>query len=75
MICFLFFFFNNFSYLINFLFNFSKSLNCSDAAKQLAIASASMRYVNQRERKLLAQRAVHTNPTNKEAWSSLIACL
>ncbi|XP_055636051.1 tetratricopeptide repeat protein 37 [Toxorhynchites rutilus septentrionalis] len=43
-----------------------------DAAKWLAVASEAMRPVDERRRKILAQKAVHVDPTCKEAWSSLI---
>lgn len=45
------------------------------AAKSLAIASEAMRLIDQTKRQKLAQRAVHLNPTCKEAWGALIACL
>lgn len=45
-----------------------------EGAKSLAMASEAMRYVNQNIRMKLAQRAVHINPTCKEAWAALITC-
>lgn len=45
-----------------------------DASKSLAIASEAMKHVDKKERKLLAQKAVHLNPTCMEALSALNAC-
>lgn len=56
-----------------FLFLFSEN-SSMEGAKSLALASEAMRYVNQNIRKKLAQRAVHINPTCKEAWAALITC-
>lgn len=43
-------------------------------ARSLALASEAMRCVNQKRRQLLAQRAVHVNPTCREAWAALLMC-
>lgn len=45
-----------------------------EAAKSLVMASEAMSFVDQQARKKFAQRAVHLNPTCKEAWSALILC-
>lgn len=45
-----------------------------DCAKSMAMASEAMRFVDQKIRKKLAQRAILLNPTCKEAWSALILC-
>lgn len=49
-----------------------RSTHARDAAKWLAVASEAVRPVDERRRKVLAQKAVHVDPTCKEAWSSLI---
>lgn len=46
-----------------------------EAAKSMAIASEAMEGVDKYSRKKLAQRAVHLNPTCKEAWGALISSL
>ncbi|XP_058821841.1 tetratricopeptide repeat protein 37 [Topomyia yanbarensis] len=51
------------------------STRAEDAAKWLAVASEAARPVDERRRRILAQKAVHVNPTCKEAWSSLIRIL
>lgn len=38
------------------------------------MASEAMRCVDQNRRKLLAQRAVHVNPTCRQAWAALLMC-
>lgn len=45
------------------------------AAKSMAIASEAMEGVNKHLKKKLAQKAVHLNPTCKEAWGALITSL
>nr|XP_029718671.1 tetratricopeptide repeat protein 37 isoform X2 [Aedes albopictus] len=49
-----------------------RSTLARDAAKWLAVASEAVRPVNEHRRKILAQKAIHVDPTCKEAWSSLI---
>ncbi|XP_055603206.1 tetratricopeptide repeat protein 37 [Uranotaenia lowii] len=50
----------------------SGSTRAVDAAKWLAVASEAVRPVDERKRRILAQKAVHVDPTCKEAWSALI---
>lgn len=45
------------------------------AAKSMAIASEAMEGVNKHLKNKLAQKAVHLNPTCKEAWGALITSL
>lgn len=53
----------------------SKSIDSSEqGAKSLAMASEAMRCVDQHRRKKLAQRAVHVNPTCRQAWAALLMC-
>ncbi|XP_065092594.1 tetratricopeptide repeat protein 37 [Ochlerotatus camptorhynchus] len=52
-----------------------RSTRARDAANWLAVASEAVRPVDERRRKVLAQKAVHVDPTCKEAWSSLIRIL
>lgn len=40
-----------------------------------AMASEAMRHVNQKERKIFAQKAIHINPECKEARGALKLCL
>ncbi|XP_039441713.1 tetratricopeptide repeat protein 37 [Culex pipiens pallens] len=51
------------------------STRAEDAAKWLAVASEAVRPVDERRRRVLAQKAVHVDPTCREAWSSLIRVL
>ncbi|XP_062562962.1 tetratricopeptide repeat protein 37 isoform X2 [Armigeres subalbatus] len=52
-----------------------RSTIARDAAKWLAVASEAVRPVDVQRRKILAQKAIHVDPTCKEAWSSLIRIL
>lgn len=52
-----------------------RSTIARDAAKWLAVASEAVRPVNEHRRRILAQKAIHVDPTCKEAWSSLIRIL
>ncbi|XP_055540464.1 tetratricopeptide repeat protein 37 isoform X2 [Wyeomyia smithii] len=52
-----------------------RSTRSDEAAKWLAVASEAVRPVDIKRRKILAQKAVHVDPSCKEAWSSLIRIL
>ncbi|XP_053691442.1 tetratricopeptide repeat protein 37 [Sabethes cyaneus] len=52
-----------------------RSTQSNDAAKWLAVASEAVRPVDAKRRRILAQKAVHVDPSCKEAWSSLIRIL
>lgn len=43
------------------------------AAKSMAIASEAMEGVNKHLKNKLAQKAVHLNPSCREAWGALIS--
>uniref|UniRef100_A0A182PIB7 Tetratricopeptide repeat protein 37 n=1 Tax=Anopheles epiroticus TaxID=199890 RepID=A0A182PIB7_9DIPT len=43
-----------------------------DAARWLAVASEAIRPLDNRRCRILAQQAVHTDPTNREAWGSFL---
>ncbi|XP_058454804.1 tetratricopeptide repeat protein 37 isoform X2 [Malaya genurostris] len=60
------------SALILDLHDSQRNTKSEDAAKWLAVASEAVRPVDEHRRKILAQKAVHVNPTCKEAWSALI---
>lgn len=63
------------SALVLDLHDTQSSTRARDAAKWLAVASEAVRPVDEHRRKILAQKAVHVDPTCKEAWSSLIRIL
>lgn len=42
-----------------------------EVANLLVLASETMRHINPKIGKCLAQKAVHSNPLNKEAWAAV----
>lgn len=63
------------SALVLDLYDKQRSTQADDAAKWLAVASEAVRPVDVKRRRILAQKAVHVDPSCKQAWSSLIRVL
>ncbi|XP_052869368.1 tetratricopeptide repeat protein 37 [Anopheles cruzii] len=43
-----------------------------DAARWMAVASEAVRPVDERKRRILAQKALHLDPTSREAWGAFL---